>query len=99
MKRPRPDAADALAGVVALLPEASAVTAAVTRKPHKSSVDWGFNTIQKAFADASSDSKEIIRSICPEAGDHSRFLLPETSADSLKYNRPCGKKNLKITTA
>ena len=74
MKRPRPDAADALAGVVALLPEASAVTAAVTRKPHKSSVDWGFNTIQKAFADASSDSKEIIRSICPEAGDHSRFL-------------------------
>jgi hypothetical protein len=99
VKRPRPGVAEALAGVVAQLPEAGAAAVAVTRKPNKNSIEWGFNIIQKAVADASSESKEILLSIRPEVGDHSRFLLPETSADSLKYNCPCGKKNLKITTA
>ncbi len=99
VKRPRLGAADALAAVVALLPEAGAAAAAVTRKPNTNSIEWGFNIMQKAVADASSKSKGIILAIRPEAGDRSRFLFPETTADSLKYNCPCKKKNLKITTA
>ena len=55
VKRPRPGAADALAAVVALLPEASAAAVAVTREPNKNSIEWGFNIIQKAVADASSE--------------------------------------------